>query len=218
MIKKIILTIFITLPLGLLATNGSKLINPKTPKNPRLPRNPIISNSKTVKNKKNKIKAKIYFYNKDLSFSGKIFIKNFELTILSNQQGFKFYKKLNLYNIKSIKILKWMAKIDHLHKNKNVFFPMKYKITDRNDTHFIYEKNINALNAFAFETKFGVTKFYSYYYQLVNKVSHPYKKIKGNYETNLALQKVVKEIYFLKPLKKIEKEKMIPKKKNKAQN
>jgi hypothetical protein len=143
--------------------------------------------------------AKIVFYDKKLQFQGIIHLKTFKISIVTEKNGFKFFKELHLDEIKQLKIKKWFG-----FKNKDgsfVFYPYLIEITDIKGTSFDYNQNIKEINQILFETEYGKTKFFSYFYDYFKDNVWELTRRKGNaQETEIALPKVIFSIELIKPV------------------
>lgn len=180
------------------------------PKAPQTPLNPKIQEEKKEKSQLNSslpLKAKIIFYNPSLVFEGKMFVPSFNLSLVTQKNGFDFFKNLSLNEIKTIKIVKWKGVLKDKSQGLYAFYPSSYQITDTNQTTFYYHKNIAALNQIAFETTLGKARFFSYFYDYYKKdMWESTQRKDSSLETLIALPKVIQEIEFL-PLPKEEEKK-----------
>lgn len=196
----------------------------KHPKLPKFPKIPFVQ--KKNQNVKKKIyrtlKAEIFFYKNLSSFKGLLKIEPFSLKIISNKNGFKFYKMISLANIKSIDVLKWKGYSYNPYKRGYVFYPIEYRIIDQKGIEYIYSKNIKALNKVIFKNDYGLAYFYSIYYDYKQGNAWEMTKRKGSsLVTELALNKVICRVVFDKQeakgksIKKESAKKLISKEKKK---
>jgi hypothetical protein len=133
-----------------------------------LPKNPVSpkdnSGNKQQSKPKKSVDVKVFFTKSDISFQGTIFIADFTLNLISEKEGFRFFKELSLENIREIEVVRWKGFAYEGKEDSFVFYPVEYRIRDIHGTDFVYSKNIPALNDFILETTLGKTRLFSYYY------------------------------------------------------
>lgn len=168
------------------------------PKNPKLPN---INQPQDKEKQKNlqAFQVEISFQGTETDFKGKMSIPAFKLTIVSEKNGFQFYKDLALNEIKSIRIKKWKGFAGKNSKDgRHNFYPIEYEIYDYKGTSFLYQRNIPQINEFIFETEYGTTKLFSYFVDYFNGSYWEMSKRKSkDLETAKALKKVVTQIEFI---------------------
>lgn len=165
------------------------------------PRKPFLSGKKKPQSQKKFPKTPhpvtVFFFKPGVKFQGNILSSDFTLQLITEKQGFRFYKKLSLSQIKSITILEWKGRFYAKKQKVYVFLPIKYRIIDQLGNTYIYHKNIRALNRMDFSTSFGKTRFYSYYFDYIkNKKWAGLKGSNMSLYRSQALPKVIHKLVF----------------------
>ncbi|PKL15161.1 MAG: hypothetical protein CVV50_01015 [Spirochaetae bacterium HGW-Spirochaetae-6] len=172
----------------------SGFTNPKQPQSPQTPSNQ--EENKPAKTMPYFVRAA--FSLQHTQFTGQLYLPTFKLTLVTQKDGFSFYKELTQADFKSITVKKWQG--FPYQKVKKIFYPIEYEIVDHYQVRFTYHKNIPELNLLTFETTYGKTKLFSYYVDQFDKIWLSTGRKDPSEVTGQAPERVLTAIEFLAPL------------------
>lgn len=172
----------------------SGFTDPKQPQSPQTPSSQ--EGNKSAKTTPYFVRAS--FSRQHTQFTGQLYLPAFKLTLVTQKDGFSFYKELTQADFKSITVKKWQG--FPYQKIKKIFYPIEYEIVDHYQVRFTYNKNIPELNLLTFEATYGKTKLFSYYVDQFEKIWLSTGRKDPSEVTSEAPERVLTGIEFLSPL------------------